>query len=86
MFRAQLHLCTGTHDETLPQLALAIQQLNCHCQAYPDAVSNLQDTPARDHFIDALPESEGQWHFHQARPKSLQEELMASEREAICHQ
>lgn len=32
MFRAELRLCTGTHDETLPQLALAIQQLNCHAR------------------------------------------------------
>ena len=73
MYRAQLRCRTRKHDETLPQLAQAIQRLTC--QAYPDAPSNLQDSLARDHFIAALPESEVWWCIHQARPKSLQEAL-----------
>jgi len=73
MYRAQLRCRTRKRDETLPQLAQAIQRLTR--QAYPDAPSNLQDTLARDHFIDALPESEVRWRIHQARPKSLQEAL-----------
>ena len=69
MYRAQFRCCTRKRDETLPQLAQAIQRLTC--QAY----LSLQDTLARDHFIDALPESEVRWRIHQARPKSLQEAL-----------
>ena len=73
MYRAQLRCRTRKRDETLPQLAQAIQRLTR--QAYPDAPSTLQDTLARDHFIDALPESEVRWRIHQVRPKSLQEAL-----------
>ena len=64
---------TPSRDETLPQLAQAIQHLPL--QAYPQPPSNLQDTLARDNFIDALPESEVRWSIHQARPKSLQDAL-----------
>ena len=50
-----------------------MQRLTCH--TYPDAPSTLQDTLARDHFIDALPENGVQWRIHQARLKSLREAL-----------
>lgn len=73
MYRAQLRHRTRKRNETLPQLAQAIQRIT-H-QGYPDAPSNLEDTLVRDHFIDALPESEVWWRIHQARPKSLQEAL-----------
>ena len=73
MYRAQIHCRTRKCDETLPQLAQAIQRLTR--QVYPDAPSNLQDTLVRDNFIGALPESEVWWRIHQVRPKSLQEAL-----------
>ena len=69
MYRAQLRCRTRKREE----LAQAFQRLTR--QAYPNAPTSLQDTLARDHFIDALPESEVRWHIHQARPRSLRDAL-----------
>jgi len=49
-----------------------------HMPGLPDAPSTLQDTLTREHFIDALPESEVQCRIHQARPKSLREAFTAT--------
>ena len=73
MYRAQLHCRMRKRKETLPELAQAVQRLTR--QAYPNAPTSLQDTLARDHFIDALPESEVRWRIHQARPTSLRDAL-----------
>lgn len=73
MYRAQLRCRVRKREETLPELAQAVQRLTR--QAYPNAPTSLQDTLARDHFIDALPESEVRWRIHQARPRSLREAL-----------
>ena len=56
MYRAQLRCRLRGHEEMLPELFQAVQRLAC--QAYPAAPSSLQDTLARDHFIDALPDSD----------------------------
>lgn len=83
MYRAKLCSHTRKRDETLPHLAQAIQCLTR--QAYPGTPSNLQDTLVREHFVDALLESEVWWRIHQARPKFLHEALtMALEIEASC--
>ena len=71
MYRAQLRCRTRKREETLPELAQAVQRLTR--QAYPNAPMSLQDTLARDHFTDALPESEVRWRIHQARPRSLRD-------------
>ena len=76
MYRAQLRSRTKKREETLPELAQAIRRLTR--QAYPNAPSTLRDTLSRDHFIDALPESEVRWRIHQGRPKSLREALTAA--------
>ena len=76
IYRAQLRSRTKKREETLPELAQAIQRLTR--QAYPNAPSTLRDTLSRDHFIDALPESEVRWRIHQGRPKSLREALTAA--------
>lgn len=73
MYRAQLLCCVPGHEEMLPELSQAVQCLTR--QAYPAAPSSLQDTLARDHFIDALPDSEMWRRIHQARPKCLREAL-----------
>ena len=56
MHRTQLRCRFLGREETLPELSQAVQCLTR--QAYPAAPSSLQDTLARDHFIDALPDSE----------------------------
>ena len=73
MYRAQLRCRTRKREETLPELAQAVQRLTR--QAYPNAPTSVQDTLARDHFIDALPMSEVRWRIHQARPWSLRDAL-----------
>lgn len=73
MYRAQLRCRMRKREGTLLELAQAVQRLTR--QAYPNAPTNLQDTLARDYFIDALPESEVRWRIHQARPRSLREAL-----------
>ena len=72
-YRAQLRCRTRKREETLPELAQAVQRLTR--QAYPNAPTSLQDILARDHFIDALPESEVRWRIDQARPRSLRDAL-----------
>ena len=69
MYRAQLRCRMRKREEILPELAQAVQRLTR--QAYANAPTSLQDNLARDHFIDALPESEVQWCIHQVRPRSL---------------
>ena len=73
MYRTQLCCRVQEHDEMLPELSQAVQRLTR--QAYPAAPSSLQDTLARDYFIDALFDSEMWWRIHQARPKCLREVL-----------
>ena len=73
MFRAQLRCSVRGREKTLPEISQAVQRLTR--QAYPAAPSSLQDTLARDHFIDALPDSEMRWCIHQARPKCLRDAL-----------
>ena len=73
MYRAQLRCHVPGREEMLPELSQAVQRLTR--QAYPAAPSSLQDTLARDHFINALPDNEMRWRIHQARPKCLREAL-----------
>ena len=73
MYRAHLPCCVWGCEETCPELSQTVQRLTC--QAYPAASSSLQDTVARDCFIDALPDSEMRWRIYQAMPKCLREVL-----------
>ena len=73
MHRAQLRCRTRKREETLPELAQALRRLTR--QACAKAPTSLQDTLAKDHFINAFPESEVRWRIHQARPKSLRNAL-----------
>ena len=82
MHRAQLRSRMRRREETLPELAQAIRRLTR--QAYPDASASLRETLGRDHFLDALPESDVRWRIYQTRPKSLREALnVAVELEAF---
>ena len=82
VYKAQLRGRVRGRDESLPELAQAITRLTK--RAYHTAPLALQDTLARDHFIDALPDSEFRWKIHQTRPKSLREALTtATELEAF---
>ena len=56
MHRTQLRCRFLGREETLPELSQAVKCLT-H-QAYPAAPSSLQDTLARDYYIDALPDSD----------------------------
>ena len=67
IFRAQLKSRTQKRDESLPELAHAVKK------AYPDAPRTLRDSLGRDHFVDALLDSDKRWRVTQARPKSLQD-------------
>ena len=60
--RAQLRSRMRKREETLPELAQAIKRLTR--QAYPDASASLRETLGRDHFLDALPESDVRWRIH----------------------
>ena len=69
LYRAQLKNRARQKDEGLPQLAQSIKRLAK--MAYPNASFELRDTLARDHFIDALVDSDIRWGVYQSRPLSL---------------
>ena len=82
MYRATLKSRMRKADESLPELAQAIRRLARH--AFPGVPSDIRDTLARDHFVDALGDADMRWKVHQSRPKTLDEALtIAVELEAF---
>ena len=60
-------------DESLPELASDLERLVK--LAYPQAESELQDTLAKDQFIDALPDDESRMRVRTGRPQNIQHAL-----------
>ena len=58
-------------DEKLPDLASSLRRLVS--RAYPDAVPALQDSLAKDQFIDALKDREIRIKLRECGPKTLDE-------------
>ena len=82
LFRVQLKNRLRRRDETLPELAQAIRRLTR--QAYPSANYQLQETLAKEHFIDALNDTDIRWRVFQLRPTSLEDAVrVAVELEAF---
>ena len=82
LFRVQLKNRLRRRDETLPELAQAIRRLAR--QAYPSANYQLQETLAKEHFIDALNDTDMRWRVFQSRPTSLEDAVrVAVELEAF---
>ena len=81
-FRNQLKHHAKGKDESLPELAQAIRRLVR--PAYPNASLAIQDVLVKDHFIDAITDSEMRWHVVHSRPGTVQEALnIATELEAF---
>ena len=82
LFRSQLKSRIRGKDESLPELAQAIQQLVR--QAYPEAPLSVWEVLAKDHFVDALADTDTRWKVLQTRPGTVQEALAtATEVEAF---
>ncbi|CAB3985145.1 Retrovirus-related Pol poly from transposon 412 [Paramuricea clavata] len=73
MARAKLKCRSRGKEESIPELAESVETLTR--AAYPDASSDLQDTIAKDNFIDALLDEDMRLKVRQARPQSLQAAL-----------
>jgi hypothetical protein len=71
--RAKLKCRSRGKEESIPELAESVETLTR--AAYPDASSDLQDTIAKDNFIDALLDEDMRLKVRQARPQSLQAAL-----------
>ena len=67
--RAKLKTRIKRREESLPELAESMETLTM--KACPDALTELQDILARDHFIDALYEDDLRLRIRQAPPQSL---------------
>ena len=68
--------------ETLPELAQNLRRLAKN--AYPGAPLDVQDSLAKDQFMDAINDANLRWQIFQARPKTLDEALeIAVENEAF---
>ena len=82
LFRSQLKSCVRGKDESLPELAQAIQRLVR--QAYPDAPLSIWEVLTKDHFVDSIADTDICWKVLQTRPGTVQEALAtATEVEAF---
>ena len=82
VFRSQLKSRVRGKDESLPELAQAIQRLVR--QAYPEAPLSVWEVLAKDHFVDAIADTDIRWKVLQTRPGTVQEALAtATEVEAF---
>ena len=68
--RVKLKTRIKRREKSLPELAESVEALAR--KAYPDALKELQDVLARDHFIDVLYEEDLCLRIRQAPPQSLQ--------------
>ena len=82
LYRSQLNNRVRGKEETLPELAQAIQRLVR--QAFPDAPLSVREVLEKDCFLDAIPDAVIRWKMLQARPKNLQDAIVvATEAEAF---
>ena len=81
LYRVQLKECKQRATETLPELGQAIRRLTN--KAYPKAPSEVKETLAKEHFLDALINSEMRIRIKQSRPENLHQAIcLAVELEA----
>ena len=82
MFRIQLKNKARGRDETLPELAQSIGRLTR--RAYPTADYELQETLAKEHFMDVLYDADVRWRVFQSHPTNIDEAVrVAVELEAF---
>ena len=82
LFRVQLRNRFRKNNESLPELAQDIKRLIS--RAYPEAPISLQDTLAKDYFIDALVDSDMRLWIQQSKPQSVAEAVqLAMKLEAL---
>lgn len=82
VFRSQLKSRTRGKDESLPELAQAIQRLVR--QAYPEAPLSVREVLEKDYFVNAIADTDIRWKILQTRPGTIQEALaIATEVEAF---
>ena len=82
VFRSQLKNHARGKDESLPELAQAIQRLVR--QAYPEASLSVREVLEKDYFVDAIADTDIRWKVFQSRPSTIQEAFaMATEVEAF---
>ena len=71
LHKAEFRARRQEQDEKLPDLASSLRQLVG--KAYPKAIPDLQDSLAKDQFIDALEDREIQMKIRESGPKNLDE-------------
>ena len=71
LHKAEFRARHRERDEKLPDLASSLRRLVS--RAYPEAVSDLQDSLAKDQFIDALEDQEIRMKLRESGPKTLDE-------------
>lgn len=82
LFRVQLKNRQRKREETLPELAQAVRRLVR--LAYSTASYDLQETLSKEHFIDALCDTEVRWRVFQSKPANLDDAVrIAVELEAF---
>ena len=79
--RAEIYKAKKRRDESISELAQSIKKLTR--QAYPNAPASVTSTLARDHFIDALPDSDVRLRIRETQAKDIAEaEILALRLEA----
>ena len=71
LFRSQLNNRSRGKDESLPELAEAIQRLVR--QAYPEAPLSVREVLEKDYFVDVITDTDTCWKIPQPRPRTIQE-------------
>ena len=81
IYKANLQTRVKRRDESISELAQSIKKLTR--QAYPNAPASVTSTLARDHFIDALPDSDVRLRIRETQAKDIAEaEILALRLEA----
>jgi len=73
VFRSQPKSRTRGKDESLPELAQAIQRLVR--QTYPKAPLSVREVLEKDYFVDAIADTDIRWKILQTRQGTIQETL-----------
>lgn len=81
LHKAEFRARHRERDEKLPDLASSLRRLVS--RAYPEAVPDLQDSLAKDQFIDALEDREIRIKLRESGPKTLDEVSRALQIEAM---
>ena len=71
LFRSQLKNRSRGTDESLPELAQAIQRLVR--QAYSEAPLSVREVLEKDYFVDAITDIDIRWKILQSRLRTIQE-------------